>query len=166
MLRKMERFCELVEVVAGVLLGAVMLLIVATTAGRYVFGRAISDAFDLSQLLIGACIMWGLASVGYRGGHITVDLLYEVVGERLRTVINLIAWFVLMSFTVMLTVMLYHRVASAFASHEATFDLRLSVWPFLLLIWIGCAVSVVTVALAVFRRPNDDVHSEIEGRGL
>jgi C4-dicarboxylate transporter, DctQ subunit len=166
MLRKIERFCELVEVVAGVLLGVVMVLTVASTAGRYLFAWPVPDAFDLSRLLIGACIMWGLASVGYRGGHIAVDLLYEIVGKRSRQMINVAAWLALLSFTVMLTVMLYHRVASAYASHEVTFDLKLPVWPLLLLIWIGCAVSVVTVALALFRRSDEDVRSNIEGHTL
>src|SRR5690606_27667636 len=114
---------------------------------RYLFSWPIPDSFDLSRLLIGACIMWGLASIGYRGGHIAVDLVYEMVGRRARQLIDFFAWLVLLGFTIMLTWMLYFRVTSAFRSNESTFDLRLQVWPFLLLIWVGCAVSVITVAL-------------------
>lgn len=163
MRRTLERFCGLVEMVAGVLLGAVMLLIVASTAGRYLFAWPIPDSFDISRLLIGACIMWGLASIGYRGGHIAVDLLYEVTGARMRRLIDVFAWLSLLGFTVMLTWMLWYRVASAYASNESTFDLRLPIWPLLLLIWIGCLVSVVTVALSIFRKPDPFDPADIEG---
>lgn len=166
MLRAIERFCGVVEVVAGLLLGAVMLLIVASTAGRYLFTWAIPDSFDISRLMIGACIMWGLASIGYRGGHICVDLLYEVVGKRWRQFIDFFAWLSLLVFTAALSYQLYFRVVSAFRSNESTFDLRLQVWPFLLLIWIGCAVSLVTVALSILRPASMDGQSETEGHGL
>jgi C4-dicarboxylate transporter DctQ subunit len=166
MLRKVERFCGAVDAVAGILLGLVMLLIVASTAGRYLFSWPIPDSFDLSRLLIGACIMWGLASIGYRGGHIAVDLVHEMVGPKGRRFIDLFAWLMLLGFTVAMTWMLYNRVTSAYASNESTFDLRLPVWPLLLLIWLGCAVSVITVALSIFRRPAADEHVEGEGYGL
>lgn len=155
--RMIERFCGLVEVVASILLGAVMLLIVASTAGRYLFTWAIPDSFDLSRLLIGACIMWGLASIGYRGGHIAVDLFYEMAATRTRRIIDAVAWFSLLFFTAMLTWMLWYRVVSAYNSNEATFDLRLPVWPLLALIWLGCAVSLVTVTLSALRK-SDPAH--------
>lgn len=166
MLRKMERFCATVDAVAGILLGLVMLLIVASTAGRYLFSWPIPDSFDMSRLLIGACIMWGLASIGYRGGHIAVDLVYEMVGRKPRKIIDFIAWVMLLGFTVALTWMLFYRVASAYASNESTFDLRLPVWPLLLLIWAGCAVSCITVALSIFRPAPVEDDAPTEGHGI
>ncbi|MEO3386793.1 TRAP transporter small permease [Mesorhizobium sp. CAU 1741] len=165
MLRTIERFCELVELVAGILLGAVMMLIVASTAGRYLFAWTIPDSFDMSRLLIGACIMWGLASIGYRGGHIAVDLVYEMAGGRMRRLIDLFAWAVLLGFTVMLTWMLWYRVTGAYTSNESTFDLRLPVWPLIALIWVGCAVSVITVGLSILRAPRENDDPDFGGSG-
>ena len=165
MLRAIERFCALVELVAGAMLGAVMLLIVASTAGRYIFAWTIPDSFDMSRLLIGACIMWGLASIGYRGGHIAVDLVHEMVSAPWRRLIDLFAWAVLLLFTGALTWMLWYRVVSAYASNESTFDLRLPVWPLLALIWVGCAVSLVTVTLSIFRKPQDGDSHDLTGSG-
>lgn len=158
MQRTIERFCALIEVVASILLGAVMMLIVASTAGRYLFSYAIPDSFDLSRLLIGACIMWGLASIGYRGGHIAVDLFHEMAGPRMKRVIDAVAWLSVFGFMAMLTWMLWYRVTSAYASNETTFDLRVPVWPLLALIWVGCAAALVTVALSIFRKPRADDH--------
>ena len=165
MLRTIERFCELVETVAGILLGAVMMLIVASTAGRYLFAWTIPDSFDMSRLLIGACIMWGLASIGYRGGHIAVDLVHEMVSVRMKRLIDFLGWAGLLGFTIMLTWMLWYRVTGAYASNESTFDLRLPVWPLMALIWVGCAVSVITVTLSIFRGPQDDHDPDFGGSG-
>ncbi|MFC7703706.1 TRAP transporter small permease [Plastorhodobacter daqingensis] len=165
MFRKLETFCELVERVAGVLLALVTLLIVASAVGRYVLATPVPDAFDLSRFLIGACIMWGFASVGYRGGHISVDLFVEMASRRWRRVIDLFAWATLLFFAVLLTWKMWGRVTGAFASNESTFDLRLPVWPLLALIWAGAAASVITIALrvvtiAIGREPLQNIEQE------
>jgi C4-dicarboxylate transporter DctQ subunit len=166
MLRKVERFCSAVDTIAGILLALVMLLIVASTAGRYLFSWPIPDSFDLSRLMVGACVMWGLASIGYRGGHIAVDLVHEMVGKTGKRFIDLAAWIGLLGFTVTMTWMMFYRVTSAYASNESTFDLRMPVWPFFLLIWLGCAASAITVAVSIFRRRSEDDEVQGEGYGL
>ena len=166
MLRKVERFCGAVDTIAGILLALVMLLIVASTAGRYLFSWPIPDSFDLSRLMVGACVMWGLASIGYRGGHIAVDLVHEMAGMTGKRFIDLFAWFGLLVFTIAMTWMMFYRVTSAYASNESTFDLRMPVWPFFLLIWVGCAASAITVTFSIFRRRSDDQEEQAEGYGI
>lgn len=150
MVRLLGKFCEIVEVIAGLLLGAVTILIVASSVGRYAFAWPIPDSFDLSRLLIGACIMWGFASVGYRGGHIKVDLFAEMMSPRVRRWVDIFAWATLLFFVVLLTWKMFERVQSAMRSNEATFDLRLPVWPLLALIWVGTAVTIVTVLVRLY----------------
>jgi len=150
MIRALERFCEIVEIVAGLLLGAVTILIVVSTAGRYLFAWPVPDAFDLSRLFLGACIMWGFASVGYRGGHIKVDMFVEMMPSRARRIVNTFAWAVLLFFVVLLAWKMFDRVESAMRSNESTFDLQIRVWPIMSLIWVGVAVSVVTVFVRLY----------------
>lgn len=164
--RVLQRFCDSVETVAGILLGLTTLLVVVSTTARYAFAIAIPDAFDISRYLIGACLMWGFASIGYRGGHIAVDVIYEMLSKRGRTVLNVIAWAFLLTFTMLMAYMMYFRLASAYSSNEATFDLRLPAWPFIALIWLGCLVSVLMIILNMVIKPlSDDEHLH-EGQGL
>ena len=55
---------------------------------------------------------------------------------------------------------------SAFASGEATFDLRLPAWPMLALITAGVVVSIATIAARMIligaRRGGLDSHESIE----
>jgi len=150
MTKLLERFSQLVEVVAGLLLGACTILVVASAIGRYLFNFPIPDAFDLSRLLIGGCIMWGFASVGYRGSHIKVDLFVEMMGPRMRKAVNVFAWSMLLFFVLLLTWKMFERVLSAYHSNESTFDLRIAVWPVMTIIWLGTAASVVTVSVRLY----------------
>ena len=155
MIRFLERYCQIVETVAGLLLGCVTILIVASTIGRYLFAWPIPDAFDLSRLMIGACVMWGFASVGYRGGHIKIDLFAEMMPVRVRRWVDTFAWAVLLFFVVLLTWKIFVRTQSAFHSHKSTFDLQIRVWPMFALIWIGTASTIVTVAVRLYpHRPR------------
>lgn len=147
MARFFERFCTATEAVAGILLAVVTLLIVASAVGRYLFTAPIPDSFDLSRLLIGAAVMWGFAALGYRGSHIKVEILADALPPRIKRVVNALAWSLVLLFVVLLAWKMFGRVESAFGSGEATFDLRILVWPLLGLIWAGTAAAVVTVAV-------------------
>ncbi|MBO6718601.1 MAG: TRAP transporter small permease [Rhizobiaceae bacterium] len=141
----LERLSLIIERVAAVMLAAITILVVVSAAGRYLFSMPIPDAFDLSRLLIGAAIMWGFASVGYRGSHIKVELFADMLPPAFQRAVNLFAWGVLLVFTVLLCWKMGARVLSAQASGEATMDLRLSAWPVMALIWGGVLVSIFTI---------------------
>ena len=49
---------------------------------RAFFSMAIPDWFDLSRLMLGIAIFWGIATTSYRDEHIQVDFLWEWVGPR------------------------------------------------------------------------------------
>lgn len=145
------RASHLIEYAAGILLGAITILVVASAIGRYLLSTPIPDAFDLSRLLIGAAIMWGFASVGFRGSHIKVDLLAEMLPAKARRIVDAIAWAVLLAFTCVLAWKLKDRTLGAMASGEATFDLRIPSWYFYALILAGVTVSILTTAVRLVK---------------
>lgn len=140
------RFSAAVEVVAALSLAVVTVLIFASAIGRYLFAVPIPDAFDISRLLLGVAVMWGFAVLGFRGGHIAVDLVAETSPPPLRRAMDVVAQAILLGFTIVLAWKIQGRVSGAMASGEATFDLRLPVWPMLGLIWLGIVAAVVTTA--------------------
>lgn len=143
--RILERIAHGIEIVAGLIMGLVTVLVVASALGRYLFAYPLPDAFDMSRLLLGAAIMWGFASVGYRGSHIKVDLLAEQLPKTPRRWIDAFAWSVLLIFTLLLAWKMFGRVSSAAVSNESTMDLRLPAWPMMGLIWLGVAVSIPAI---------------------
>lgn len=143
--RILERIAHGIEVVAGTIMGLVTILVVASATGRYLFAYPLPDAFDMSRLLLGAAIMWGFASVGFRGSHIKVDILAERLPAGPRRWVDAFAWTLLLIFTVLLTWKMFGRVSSAAISNESTMDLRLPAWPMMGLIWLGVAVSLPAI---------------------
>jgi C4-dicarboxylate transporter, DctQ subunit len=148
-LRSLERLSTLIEQIAGLFLAAITVLVFASAIGRYAFAAPLPDAFDVSRLLLGVAMLWGFASVGYRGAHIKVELIGEVLPARVCFWLDVVASLVLLGFTVLLAWKLLGRVESAYASAEATFDLRLPVWPWLAAIWAGVLASVFTIACRI-----------------
>lgn len=144
-MRILDFFCRGVEAIAALLLGAVTLLVVVSTLGRYLFALPVPDSFDISRLMLGACLSWGFAVIGLRGGHVQVDLLAEAAGPRLRRAIDALAWGALLVFAMLLAWKMFDKVLSTRASGETTFDLRLALWPFVALIWAGLMASIVTI---------------------
>jgi TRAP-type C4-dicarboxylate transport system permease small subunit len=143
--KRLDRLSTSIEQIAGLFLAAITVLVFVSAIGRYAFAAPIPDAFDVSRLILGVAVLWGFASVGYRGAHIKVDLVAEVAPARLCFWLDVIASVVLLLFTCVLAWMLLGRVESAYASNEATFDLRLPVWPWLAVIWLGVLASVFTI---------------------
>ncbi|RBI83147.1 TRAP transporter small permease [Rhodosalinus halophilus] len=159
-----DRVIRWVERIAGATLGLVTVLIVISSLGRYGFAKPVPDAFDLSRLILGVAIMWGFASLGYRGSHIKVDILAQAVPRGVLRVMNSIAWSVLLIFTALLVWKIFGRVVNAQAGGDATMDLRLPHWPFFAAIWAGLVAALFTTAwrlwlIAVRGRDLDDFES-------
>lgn len=136
-----------IEVIAGVFLAIVTVVMFASAVGRYAFSAPIPDGFDLARLLLGVAVMWGFASLGLRGGHIEVDLFVASLRPGIRRVLDVMATAILLGFTILLAWKLYDRFASALSSNEATYDLRLPVWPLIGLIWLGAVAAVITTTV-------------------
>ena len=140
----LDRFSAMIEFIAALSLALVTVLIFASAIGRYLFAKPIPDAFDISRFLLGASVMWGFAVLGFRGGHISVDIVAEAVPGRVRKWMDVFAQLVLLAFTILLAWKIHARVAGTMTSGEATFDLRLLVWQWLGLIWLGTVAAVIT----------------------
>ena len=148
---RMDRFIDGIELIAAFFVGIVCADIFISVLLRYFFSVQIPDAYDFGRLLLGILIFWGIAATSYRGSHITVDLLYSNVGERMQRVIDVFATLVLLFVVTVQTYTLFDKVRGTYADHVLTFDLRLPVWPFYLVAWIGDVSAVLLIAVRTYR---------------
>src|SRR5208282_1221473 len=147
----MDRFIDAIELIAAFFVGIVAADIFISVMLRYFFSVQIPDAYDFGRLLLGILIFWGIAATSYRGNHITVDLLYANVGDRAKRVIDVFATLVLLFVVTVQTYTLFDKVRGTYADHVLTFDLRLPVWPFFLVAWIGDVSAVLLIAVRTYR---------------
>ena len=86
-----ERLIGRVEGCAAAALMFITALTFTSVFTRYVFVAPIPDAFDISRLMMGIMIAWGIATCGFRDDHIQMDVLWSVLGRGGRRILDLFA---------------------------------------------------------------------------
>jgi len=147
----MDRFIDGIELAAAAFIGIVAVDIFVSVLLRYLFSASIPDSYDFGRLLLGILIFWGIAATSYRGGHITVDLIWAAAGPRGKRAIDVFATLVLLFVVTVQTVMLFDKVRTTRADHILTFDLHLPIWPFFAVAWAGDVSAVILIAVRTYR---------------
>ena len=146
-----DRFINGIEWIAAVFVGLVALNIFVNVLLRKFFDTTLPDHFDIGRMLLGILIFWGIAATSYRGGHITVDLLWSALGPRAKRAIDVFATLVLLFVVIVQTVMLFDKVVVTYIDNVLTYDLNLPTWPFYALAWTGDVVAVILIAIRTWR---------------
>ncbi len=147
----MDRFIDGIELIAAFFVGIVAADIFISVLLRYFFSVQIPDSYDFGRLLLGILIFWGIAATSYRGGHITVDLVWSAAGPRWRRIIDVFATLVLLFVVTAQTATLFDKVRLTEADHVLTYDLNLPVWPFYAIAWLGDVSAVLLIAIRTLR---------------
>ena len=147
----MDRFIDSIEWLAALFVGIVAADVFISVFLRYFFNYSIPDSYNFGQLLLGILIFWGIAATSYRGTHITVDLLWANVGPRYQRIIDVFATLVLFFVVTVQTYTLYDKTISTMESNLVTSELRLPVWPFYLVAWIGDVAAMFLIAVRTYR---------------
>ena len=151
MRQAMDRFIDGIEWVAAAFVGLVAADIFISVLLRYFFSVSIPDSYDFGKQLLGILIFWGIAATSYRGGHITVDLVWSAVGPRAQRWIDVFATLVLLLVVTVQTTMLFDKVRLTYQDHILTFDLHLPTWPFAAVAWLGDVSAVLLIAVRTYR---------------
>jgi TRAP-type C4-dicarboxylate transport system permease small subunit len=146
-----DRFIDAIELTAAGFLAVVTLLVFVSVFLRYFFSWAIPDSHDFSRLLLGILIFWGMAVASYRGDHITVDLLWSAAGPGMKRAMDVFAALVTLLGMATFTVMMATKVWNTRLDNVQTFDLRLPVWPYYLIAWVGLAAAILLLIVRTFR---------------
>ena len=147
----MDRFIDTIEWIAAGCVGIVALNIFVGVLLRNTMNYAIPDSFDIGRMLLGILIFWGIAATSYRGGHITVDLVWANVGPKWQRAIDVFATVVLLFVVTVQTYTLFDKVQGTYNDHVLTFDLRLPTWPFFAVAWAGDVSAVLLIAIRTYR---------------
>lgn len=158
----MDRMINAIEWLAAMFVGIVALNIFVAVVLRKFFNTQIPDAYDFGRMLLGILIFWGIAATSYRGGHITVDLVWTAANARWKRVIDVFATLVLLFVVGVQTIMLFDKVRATWVDHVLTYDLNIPTWPFYAVAWLGDVSAVVLIAIRTWRLVfhPEDLHEE------
>jgi TRAP-type C4-dicarboxylate transport system permease small subunit len=147
----MDRFIDTIEWIAAGFVGIVAANIFVAVLLRNIFNYSIPDSFDIGRMLLGILIFWGIAATSYRGGHITVDLIWANVGPKYQRVIDVFATLVLLFVVTMQTWTLFDKVRGTYNDNVLTFDMHMPTWPFFAVAWAGDVSAVLLIAIRTWR---------------
>ena len=146
-----DRFINGIEWAAAVFVGVVALNIFVNVGLRKFFSWSIPDYYDFGRMLLGILIFWGIAATSYRGGHITVDLVWSAASPKWKRAIDVFATLVLLFVVTVQTAMLFDKVHITFKDNVQTYDMNIPVWPFYAVAWIGDVCAVILIAIRTWR---------------
>jgi TRAP-type C4-dicarboxylate transport system permease small subunit len=146
-----DRIIHVIEWLAATFVGIVAADIFLSVVLRKLFNTSIPDSYDIGRQLLGILIFWGIAATSYRGGHITVDLVWTNAGPRLKRFIDVFATLVLLFVVTVQTAMLFDKVRGTYNDHVLTYDLGLPTWPLFAVAWAGDVCAVVLIAVRAWR---------------
>jgi TRAP-type C4-dicarboxylate transport system permease small subunit len=146
-----DRFIQAIEVTAAGFLAVVTAITFVSVILRYLIAWQIPDSYDFSSLLLGILIFWGIAGASYRGEHITVDLVWSVAPPLAKRIMDVFADLLTLSCLAVFTWMMGTKVLSTLNDNLQTFDLRLPVWVFYLVAWLGLAAAIALLAVRTVR---------------
>src|SRR5215475_16131412 len=158
--RAMDRIIDTIEAIAALFVGLVAADIFISVILRRFFSAQIPDSYDFGRMMLGILIFWGIAATSYRGGHITVDLVWASASPRWKRAIDIFATLVLLFVVTVQTYTLFDKVRSTYNDHVLTFDLGLPTWPFFAIAWAGDVSAVVLIAIRTYRLifHPEDIH--------
>jgi TRAP-type C4-dicarboxylate transport system permease small subunit len=160
-----DKLIDIIEWMAAIFVGIVAADIFISVLLRKFFNTSIPDSYDAGRLLLGVLIFWGIAATSYRGGHITVDLIWSNAGPRMKRFIDVFATLVLLFVVTVQTIVLFDKVRATYADNVLTYDLNLPTWPLFAVAWAGDICAVILIAIRAWRlvfHPEmlEDEHAE------
>src|SRR5580765_5680199 len=105
----MDRFIDAIEWCAATFVGIVAANIFLAVVLRKFFSTSIPDSYDIGKMMLGTLIFWGIAATSYRGGHITVDLVWTAASPKVKRWIDVFATLVLLFVVTVQTIMLFDK---------------------------------------------------------
>jgi TRAP-type C4-dicarboxylate transport system permease small subunit len=147
----MDRFIDTIEWIAAGFVGIVAANIFIAVILRNTLNYAIPDSFDIGRMLLGILIFWGIAATSYRGGHITVDLIWANVSPKYQRWIDVFATLVLLFVVSVQTWTLFDKVRGTYNDNVLTFEMHMPNWPFFAVAWAGDVSAVLLIAIRTWR---------------
>lgn len=143
-LKGLDKVALIVLLVGGFAALGAMALGTADVVGTQFLGRPVPGALELTENSIVLIVFGGLSHAQIRRAHIRVEILYESVGKRMRSVMDLFADLVALGFFSALLWLGVGEMLFSLRIGEATVGLiRLPLWPARMILCLGTGLLIL-----------------------
>jgi TRAP-type C4-dicarboxylate transport system permease small subunit len=164
MIDAIYRLARWTALAGGLILVALVLLVVASVAGRALIGIGLAPVpgdFELVEVGVGIAVFFFMPWCYLRGGHATVDLLYMHTPRWAQRTVDIVSDVLMLVVWLVLTWKLWEGMLEKKEYLETTFILQMPVW------WAYalCLVGAVIGCLAYMARTLTQLGLASEPKG-
>lgn len=167
MVRVLERMSRDISIVVAVLSSLCTLALAATitldVASRIITGGSIGGLVELSETLLVAIVFFGVSYAAYTGGHVSMNLVTNVLPERVAATVRALAYILVLAFLLWLIQATGARATESFMSGEYQFGLtHFPLWPARWMIVVGLVACLPAIAFHLstnFSRALNKTHN-------
>ena len=149
---------KVLNIIAGLMLLAMMFLGAADVIGRYVFNNPIMGALEVSQLLMGGVVFLAWGYTLSKRAHVTVDILLIMYPKRIQVILHAVMMFVTL---VLFSIVVWQSAAMAISDWQAGKLVRtifIPLAPFKAMVLLGglllcleCIIQIIKSAPVIFK---------------
>lgn len=144
---------------AGAALVAILALTVADITGRSAFSRPVPGTVEITSMALVVVVFLAVAHSEDMGDHITIDLIYERVGDRFKAFLDVFSDLLTIIIVGLMALQLYRFALRNVDSGAETPVLQWPVWPFVLVAAIGSVLytlsTIMRITLRLMGEPVD-----------
>lgn len=145
------------EVIAAITLLLLMLLTCTDVIGRYLFDNSVNGASELTEIFLAILIFAEMPIITWRGGHIVVDILDNLMGKKIIKILGVLSIFIMSFSLYYIAGRIFYLGERSIRRGEESEYLAISLGHIVqyigIMSWIT-AVSVVTYGLYILLYPS------------
>ena len=137
---------------AGIALLVILALTVADITGRSAFNSPVPGTVEVTSMLLVVVVFFAVAHSEDMGDHITIDLIYERLGDRARFVLDTLADLFGIAVLALMSFQLYHFALRNVDSGAETPVLDWPIWPFVVVAALGALGYMAATSMRLILR--------------
>jgi TRAP-type C4-dicarboxylate transport system permease small subunit len=127
---------------------------VVDVTGRYLFNSPILGAYEITQFLVLVIVFSFLGYAQAKKSHITVDLFFERLPPKAKTVVSIFNYIVCFLIFLIIAWMGFEKAVESFHNGEKPLNLAIPNFPFIFFLSFGAAVVCVEFIRDIIKELN------------
>ena len=146
-----ESVSHTLNVLAMVILAAMMLFTVADVSMRYILNKPIAGSVELTKFMLVGLVCFGLAWCTVKGRHVKVELFMSRFSPRVQAVFDSINYLVGLGLYGLISWQTFSESFRVWEMNFVTGTLRVPLFPFYWVLAFGCAVLCLAIVTQMIK---------------
>jgi TRAP-type C4-dicarboxylate transport system permease small subunit len=149
--KKLAWFSSALSCVGAFSLFTMMCLTTVDVVGRYLFNNPITGVFELTEYLVLILIFSFIGYTQSQKGHVAVDILLPLLPDNLKKVTDVVNHLVCLTLMGLITWMGVEKALDLKAVGEASPNLHIPAYPFVIYLVLGCLVMCIELFRSIIQ---------------